>query len=170
MPYEITVKSRLPATMRGQLEALLFFNSGQFRMRHAIEATIERYNKFCETGKDLDFGKPAESLHARLLKDNQQLALTTVYRNLDLLIRAGILRQTDVDDSGRAHGAHYEHVWGRAHHDHLICSACGRRVEFSYPAIDVLQEAAARANGFTLERHTLELIGLCPDCQKKDAP
>ena len=29
-----------------------------------FEATIERYNKFCETGKDLDFGKPAESLHA----------------------------------------------------------------------------------------------------------
>jgi hypothetical protein len=43
MPYQITVKSRLPAAMRGQLEALLFFNSGQHRMRHAIQATIERY-------------------------------------------------------------------------------------------------------------------------------
>ena len=43
MAYEITVKSRLPAAMRGQLEALLFFNAGQFRMRHAIEATIERF-------------------------------------------------------------------------------------------------------------------------------
>lgn len=43
MPYQITVKSRLPATMRGQLETLLFFNAGQHRMRHAIQATIERY-------------------------------------------------------------------------------------------------------------------------------
>ncbi len=43
MAYAITVKSRLPVTMRGQLEALLFFNAGQFRMRHAIEATIERF-------------------------------------------------------------------------------------------------------------------------------
>src|ERR1700752_4441891 len=43
MPYQIKVKSRLPATMRGQLETLLFFNSGQHRMRHAIQATIERY-------------------------------------------------------------------------------------------------------------------------------
>ena len=43
MPYEISVKSRLPATMRGQLEALLFFNSGQSRIRRAIEATIELY-------------------------------------------------------------------------------------------------------------------------------
>lgn len=43
MPYEIKLKSRLPATMRGQVEALLFFNAGQHRMRHAIQATIERY-------------------------------------------------------------------------------------------------------------------------------
>ena len=43
MSYRITVKSRLPATMRGQLEALLFFNTGQHRIRQEIEATIERY-------------------------------------------------------------------------------------------------------------------------------
>jgi hypothetical protein len=43
MSYRITVKSRLPATMRGQLEALLFFNAGQHRIRQDIEATIERY-------------------------------------------------------------------------------------------------------------------------------
>jgi hypothetical protein len=43
MAYRITVKSRLPATMRGQLEALLFFNAGQHRIRQEIEATIERY-------------------------------------------------------------------------------------------------------------------------------
>ena len=43
MAYTIGLKSRLPATMRGQLEALLFFNAGQHRMRQEIEATIERY-------------------------------------------------------------------------------------------------------------------------------
>jgi hypothetical protein len=30
----------------------------------ALVDTIERYNKFCETGKDLDFGKPAQMLKA----------------------------------------------------------------------------------------------------------
>jgi len=43
MAYKILVKSRLPATMRGQLEALLFFNARQYRIRQEIEATIERY-------------------------------------------------------------------------------------------------------------------------------
>jgi hypothetical protein len=43
MAYRITVKSRLPAAMQGQLEALLFFNECQHRIRQEIEATIERY-------------------------------------------------------------------------------------------------------------------------------
>ena len=43
MAYTVLIKSRLPASMRGQLEALLFFNAGQHRMREAIAETIKRY-------------------------------------------------------------------------------------------------------------------------------
>lgn len=43
MPHTITVASRLPAWMRGDLEALLFFNSRQHRVRDEIEQTIERF-------------------------------------------------------------------------------------------------------------------------------
>ena len=43
MAHTIVVSSRLPAAMRGQLEAILFFNAGQHRVRHEIETTIERF-------------------------------------------------------------------------------------------------------------------------------
>jgi hypothetical protein len=43
MAHKIVVSSRLPAAMRGQLEAILFFNAGQHRVRQEIEATIERF-------------------------------------------------------------------------------------------------------------------------------
>jgi len=43
MAHKIVVSSRLPGTMRGQLEAILFFNAGQHRVRQEIEATIERF-------------------------------------------------------------------------------------------------------------------------------
>jgi hypothetical protein len=43
MTHRITVTSRLPAHQRADLEALLFFNARQHRMRHEIEQTIERY-------------------------------------------------------------------------------------------------------------------------------
>ncbi|MFY9167857.1 MAG: Fur family transcriptional regulator [Desulfomonilia bacterium] len=106
----------------------------------------------------------------RLLKDQQyNLSLVTVYRNLSLLVEAGIIRRVSVHEDAPSGGAWYEHIWGRSHHDHLVCMQCGRRVEFSYPAIDVLQEAVAREHGFTLERHHLELVGLCPECRNEKA-
>jgi hypothetical protein len=43
MSYTIAFKSRVPSAMRGQLEALMFFNAGQHRFRREIVATIERY-------------------------------------------------------------------------------------------------------------------------------
>ena len=46
-----------------------------------------------------------------------------------------------------------------------LCSRCGKKVEFHYPAIEVLQEAVAAQYGFALESHRMELIGLCPACR-----
>ena len=73
-------------------------------------------------------------------------------------------RASSVEETGRE-TVQYEHVWGRAHHDHLVCLHCGKQVEFQYPAIDVLQEEVAREYGFELKRHHLELIGVCADCR-----
>lgn len=107
-----------------------------------------------------------ETLVKMLKEQGFEVSLTTVYRNLSLLVQAGIIRRTDVDDGGLKGGSRFEHVWGHVHHDHLVCSRCGKRVEFSYPAIDVLQDAVAREHGFVLERHSLELVGVCPDCAR----
>ncbi len=112
----------------------------------------------------------ADHLLKLLREKGYNLSLVTIYRNLALLIEAGIIRRAIVQEDTRSGGAWYEHVWGREHHDHLVCSCCGHKVEFSYPAIEILQDAVAREHGFTLERHHLELIGLCPDCRSKETP
>lgn len=103
---------------------------------------------------------PEDLAHA-LERRGRQVSLTTLYRNMPLLVEAGIVDQTCISEGGPVR---YERTVGQ-HHDHLICSRCGRKIEFSYPAIDVLQEEVARSHGFVLERHHLELIGVCPDCQ-----
>ncbi len=106
----------------------------------------------------------------KLLKDQgYALSLVTIYRNLALLIEAGIIRRAVVQEDTRSGGAWYEHTWGHEHHDHLVCSRCGTKREFVYPAIEVLQEAVAREHGFTLERHHLELVGICPECRGREA-
>ena len=100
-----------------------------------------------------------------LARSGTPVVLTTVYRNLPLMERAGIVRRTGYHDS-RDGRTRYEHVWGQEHHDHLVCSRCGRRVEFHYPAIEILQDAVARDHGFVLERHHMELIGICSECRE----
>jgi Fur family ferric uptake transcriptional regulator len=107
-----------------------------------------------------------QDLEEKLKEEGLGMAASTFYRNLPLLVESGIVRRACIAEEERGGGTLYEHVWGQEHHDHLVCSRCGRKVEFSYPAIDILQEAVARDHGFRLERHHLELVGLCPDCQK----
>lgn len=90
------------------------------------------------------------------------MSVVTVYRNLPVFVDAGILRRTCLS----ARESRYELALGREHHDHLICSHCGEVTEFQYEAIEILQEAVAAHHGFTIERHHLELVGMCAACTK----
>ncbi len=131
----------------------------------------ESGGRFTSTRRSLlqticDFGQhfAAEDLPPALAARGQTVSLATIYRSLPLLERAGIVQRAPDSGPGEA-GARWEHVWGKPHHDHLRCVACGAQVEFHYPAIEVLQQAVASQHGFTLTGHRLELQGLCPSCQ-----
>ena len=107
----------------------------------------------------------AEDLALAVAKTGSKISLPTIYRNLPVLLEAGIIRRTGLFDEPSSQAATYEHVFGRPHHDHLICSRCGIHLEFSYPAIQVLQEAVAREHGFELQRHHMEIVGVCAACR-----
>jgi Fur family ferric uptake transcriptional regulator len=51
------------------------------------------------------------------------------------------------------------------HHHHLVCRNCGKVTEFSDLEIDAHIQEQARVHGFALQGHSLELYGLCNDCQ-----
>ena len=50
------------------------------------------------------------------------------------------------------------------HHHHLICSRCGRTEEVDDPRIERITRSIGRRTGYRIERHRLELFGLCPAC------
>jgi Fur family transcriptional regulator, ferric uptake regulator len=89
--------------------------------------------------------------------------LATVYRTLPLLVEAGIIQQTLLS-SGERH--FYEPAFERPHHDHIICIACGKVVEFEFEAFEVLQRDIAKRYGFELTAHVHELLGRCSDCRR----
>ena len=86
----------------------------------------------------------------------------TVYRILPLLVDAGLLQVTLVSNR---EGARYERAFEREHHDHLICTRCGKVVEFEFEAIEVLQRDVAERFGFDLTGHVHELLGTCSACR-----
>lgn len=84
----------------------------------------------------------------------------TVYRILPLLVEAGIIQET-VSPGGRRR---YEAALGQQHHDHLVCTRCGKVVEFQFEAFEVLQREVASKYGFRLTGHAHELFGVCAQC------
>lgn len=64
----------------------------------------------------------------------------------------------------------YEHRHLGKHHDHIICTKCGRIVEFSNEEIERLQAEIAALQGFHILQHKMEIYGLCSECIKTRRP
>jgi Fur family ferric uptake transcriptional regulator len=94
------------------------------------------------------------------------ISKATVYRTLALLVEAGLLDEHDFE---RGHKV-YERSTNRAHHDHLICVACNRIVEFHSEEIERIQEQIARTHDFEMVSHTHQVFGLCPRCRREGGP
>ena len=103
----------------------------------------------------------AEHMYRSLSKRDPHIGLATIYRTLNLFCDAGLAQ-------ARHFGAQtqYDNVSHKRHHDHLICTTCGKIVEFENCEIERLQEEVAAKHGFVIQTHKLELYGLCSRCQR----
>jgi Fur family ferric uptake transcriptional regulator len=61
----------------------------------------------------------------------------------------------------------YEHLHLGQHHDHMVCTKCGKIVEFEEPQLEQLQIQAAERHGFHLLQHKMEMYGICAQCMAK---
>jgi Fur family ferric uptake transcriptional regulator len=107
----------------------------------------------------------AEQLLAAARERGLKISRATVYRNLDLLVACGLARKQRL---GRRRFL-YEHMHGGQRHDHLVCTACGRVVEFMSPGIAALQAEICRAHGFVPTAYNLQINGLCQVCAARQA-
>lgn len=102
----------------------------------------------------------AEDLLDSLRGRGDKVSRASVYRTLGMLVDGGFVETREF----RRGQTMYEAVLGREHHDHLICTLCGKIVEFENEAIERLQDTVARDHGFALEHHSLRLYGRCEAC------
>jgi Fur family ferric uptake transcriptional regulator len=85
----------------------------------------------------------------------------TVYRTLSMLEDAGFVEGLDTGDGGRK----FEHVLGHEHHDHMVCTSCGKIIEFCDEELEERQRVAASRHGFSISSHSLQLFGVCQQCR-----
>ena len=89
------------------------------------------------------------------------IGIATVYRALVFLEEADLISSVSLNKDGKKFETNFKN-----HHDHLICVRCNKIVEFHDDEIEQRQEIAAVEKGFSLVSHTMNLYGVCKDCQK----
>lgn len=104
----------------------------------------------------------SEDLYRLVQKEDPSVGQTTVYRTLKLLSEAGLAREVRFGDNR----THYEHNYKHQHHDHMICSSCGKIIEFFSAELEAIQDAMAAKHRFEVQQHLLRIIGLCSDCRR----
>ena len=109
----------------------------------------------------------SEDLYRLVKQEDPSIGQTTVYRTLKLLTEAGLAREVRFGDGI----THYEHNYKHQHHDHMICSECGRIIEFFSAELEAIQDAMAAKHRFQVTQHLLRIIGVCAECRRamKDA-
>lgn len=127
--------------------------------RRGLRLTAERRALFREIYRQHRH-VDADQLLAAMRERGLEISRATVYRNLDLLVECGLVQRQRL---GRRRHV-YEHLHTGQTHDHLICTGCGRVVEFVSRAIASLQGEICRAHGFDPEFHSLQIQGLCNLC------
>lgn len=101
-----------------------------------------------------------DQLHALLHESGQPVSRATLYRTLPRLVEAGLVHKVEMAQGQ----ARYEPMFGRHHHDHLVCLECGRIFEFESREIERIQEDVCRRKRFEMTDHTHQIRGYCASC------
>jgi Fur family ferric uptake transcriptional regulator len=102
----------------------------------------------------------AQEIYTRLRQAGEPVGLATVYRTLALLSEHGV-----VDEFAHRPGETCYRLCGEGHHHHVVCERCHGVAELSDCEVEEWLSRAAHEQGFRPISHTLEVVGLCADCQ-----
>lgn len=102
-----------------------------------------------------------KDIFSYLESDSIKLSLTTIYRNIDVLIKDNIIRKVSInlkDD-------YYEIIPKFNEHSHFICEKCGKIIDIDLPKEFVQFED--KSDNLYLSQH-ISYYGICGECRKKE--
>jgi len=104
----------------------------------------------------------ADELYDIVKKGMPRISLATVYRNLEILSEAGLIGKLEI--SGRQKRFDFD----VSDHDHIYCIVCHRVDNLDIERKIIDSEKIGAGPGYTVTGYRVEIIGICPECQKKN--
>jgi Fur family transcriptional regulator, ferric uptake regulator len=106
-----------------------------------------------------------EDVYELVKKKDRRVGIVTVFRTLKSLAECGIARVITLDDGL----TRFEHMFQHPHHHHIVCTRCHKAIEFVSPELERLQDSIVEKYEFKPQFHSLQVHGLCIDCQEERA-
>jgi len=104
----------------------------------------------------------ANWVYDEVRKTIPHISLATVYRTLDVLAQAGLVRQF------HCHGGQARYDDASQPHYHVVCQRCGQVADVPMPSQAALEAEAARSTSYAIAGHHIEFYGLCQACRERD--
>jgi Fur family ferric uptake transcriptional regulator len=104
-----------------------------------------------------------ESMYIQMKNKKYRVSRATLYNTIDILLDCHLIRKHQFGKSQ----AQYEKSYSNRQHDHLICTSCDLVIEFCDPRIQGIKNVIEESMNFKINRHALNLYGLCNKCQTK---
>jgi len=132
--------------------------------RHGHKITPQRRAVIDAIVQSREHLTPA-AIHERVRNEYPGIGLVTIYRTLEMLAGLGFICEMHAGGSCRS----YLMRRPAEHHHHLICSGCGKVVDFTDCDLDGLERRLAKETSFKINGHLLEFLGQCRKCLKVKA-
>ena len=103
----------------------------------------------------------ADTIYADLKKDNPELSLGTVYRNLTKLTEIGAIKKVSLPNQVDKFDKNLDP------HAHFICDECGSITDINIPGMDEFLDKVSDEDGISIRKYDLTLNGTCKKCKDK---
>jgi len=105
------------------------------------------------------------AIYERVGREHPGIGLVTIYRTLETLTELGLICEMHAGGNCRS----YLMRRPSEHHHHLICSDCGKVIDFTDCDLGELERRLSRETSFRINSHLLEFLGQCRSCRKENA-
>src|SRR3569833_3628870 len=129
---------------------------------HGLAATHQRQILY-EVMQTMPGHPSPEEVYARVKKRVPAISLATVYKNIHLFVERGVLKELSMH-----HGSLRVEMNSHFHH-HMVCSHCKAIADVEEKDLGIIPERRELPGGFQVERYSIDVIGICPACQKASA-